>query len=73
MGGACSTYGEMRSAYKIFVEKHEGMWALRKRRHVWKYFTDPREIIMRMLIGFMRLRVGTGGAVVNMAMNLRIP
>ena len=24
MGGACSTYGRMRIAYKIFVERREG-------------------------------------------------
>jgi hypothetical protein len=36
MGGAYSTCGEMRNAYKILVEKLEWKRPLRKRSCIWK-------------------------------------
>jgi hypothetical protein len=75
MGGACSTNGEKRSAYRIWVGKPGGKRPLGRPRGRW-------ENIM------MNLReVGWGGmdwidqaqdrdqwrALVNMVMNLRVP
>jgi hypothetical protein len=46
MGGACSTNGEKRNAYRILVEKTEGKRLLRRprRRYVDNIKMDLREI-----------------------------
>jgi hypothetical protein len=36
MDGACNTHGEMRNAYKIFVDKSEGKRLLGRPRRRWK-------------------------------------
>ena len=36
MGGARSTYGERRDAYKVLVEKPEGKGTLRRPRRRWE-------------------------------------
>jgi hypothetical protein len=36
MGGACSTVGETKSAYRILVEKPERTRPLRRPRHKWE-------------------------------------
>jgi hypothetical protein len=37
MGGACSTYGKMRNAYKIVVGKPKDMILLERPSHRWEY------------------------------------
>jgi hypothetical protein len=46
MGGACSAYGEMRNAYKIFVGKPDGKIPLGRHRRRWEdnIKMDLREI-----------------------------
>jgi hypothetical protein len=55
MGGACSTNGEKRNAYRLLVGKPEGQMPLRR----------PRRILQRwdgvMWTGLVWLRIGTGG------------
>jgi hypothetical protein len=34
--GACSTFGEMRGAYRVLVGKPEGKRQLRRPRHRWE-------------------------------------
>jgi hypothetical protein len=36
MGGACSTYGEERVVYMVFVRKPEGKRLLGRPRHRWE-------------------------------------
>ena len=63
MGGACSTYGESRGAYRILVGKLEG------KNHLKDPCVDGR-VILRWIFGkwFVQawpganwLRIGTGG------------
>jgi len=35
-GGACSTYGERRGAYRVLVGKLEGKGPLGRTRHIWE-------------------------------------
>jgi hypothetical protein len=46
MGGACSTHGKKRNAYKILVGKPEGKRPLGRPRHRWEDYIkmDHREI-----------------------------
>jgi hypothetical protein len=76
MGGACSTHGEKRNAYRILVGKPEGKRPLVTPSHRWE---DNIRMDLR--------EVGWGGmdwidlahdrdqwrALVNMVMNLRVP
>jgi len=76
MGGACSTYGERRSVYRILVWKPEGNRPLGRPRCRWE---DNIEMDLH--------EVGCGGmdwielaqdrdrwwALVNAVMNLRVP
>jgi hypothetical protein len=47
MGGACSTYGEKRGAYRISVRRPEGRRPLGRPRHRWEdnIKMDLQEII----------------------------
>ena len=35
MGGACSTYGEMRGVYKVLLRRHEGKRPVGRTRRRW--------------------------------------
>jgi hypothetical protein len=76
MGGACSTHGEKRNAYRILVGKPEGKRPVGRPRRRWE-----NNIIMDLR------EIGWGGmdwidlaqdrkqwrALVNTVMNLRVP
>jgi hypothetical protein len=55
--------GEMRNAYKIFVAKPDGKRRLGRPRRRWEDIieTDLMEIGFGVWIGFICLRIGTGG------------
>jgi hypothetical protein len=54
---------EVRGAYKILVGRHEGRRPLGRPRRRWEdnIKMDLREIGLGMWIGFIWLRIGTGG------------
>jgi hypothetical protein len=62
MGGACSTNGEKRNAYRILVGKPEGKRPLERPRNGWVKNTqmDLREDGM-VWIGLIWLRIGNSG------------
>jgi hypothetical protein len=64
MGGACSTNGKKRNAYRLLVEKPEGKRPLGRPRRRW--VDNIRMILERwdgaMWTGLVWLRIGTGGA-----------
>jgi hypothetical protein len=66
MGGACSTYGERRGAYKVLVVKPEGKRALGRPRRRWEdnIEMDLLEVGRGNITGFIWLRIGTGGGLV---------
>jgi hypothetical protein len=55
--------GEVRGAYNMLVGRPEGRRPLRRPRHRWEdnIQMDLREIGSGMCIGFIGLRIGTGG------------
>jgi hypothetical protein len=65
MGGACSTNGEKRNAYKILVGKPEEKRPLGRTRRMWldNIQMDLREIGWDgvVWIGLIWLRIGTSG------------
>jgi hypothetical protein len=76
MGRACSTNGEKRNAYRILVGKPEGKSPLGRPRHRWVgnikiYFRDI-ELDGMSWIDLAQDR-GQWRALVNTAMNLRVP
>jgi hypothetical protein len=75
MGRTCSTNGEKRNAYRVFVGKPEGKRPLGRPRRRWvdNIKMDLREIGWdgRAWIGVIWLK--TGRALVNTVMNLRVP
>jgi hypothetical protein len=62
MGGACSTNGEKRNAYRLLVEKPEGKRPLGRPRRRW---VDNIKInigeIDWVWTGLVWLKIGTGG------------
>lgn len=58
MSGACSTQGEMRNSYTIFVGQPEGKRLLGRNGRRWK---DNIEIYVRrrLWIGYVWLSIGT--------------
>jgi hypothetical protein len=62
MGGACSTYGESRGAYRVLVGKPEGRRRLGRQRRRWE---DNIKMIFGKWIGewtgSMWLRIERGG------------
>jgi hypothetical protein len=76
MGRACSTNGEKRNAYRIFVGKPEGKRPIGRPRRRWvdNIKTDLREIgwdgIDRIDLAHDR---DQWRALVNTVMNLRVP
>jgi hypothetical protein len=61
--------------YKILVGKPEGKRPLRRPRHGWedniKIYLGETDV--RVWTGFMWLRIGLVGALVNKVMNLPVP
>jgi hypothetical protein len=55
--------GEVRGAYNILVGRPEGRRPLGRPRRIWEdnIKMDLREIGFGMWIGFIGLRIGTGG------------
>jgi hypothetical protein len=62
MGGACSTFEEMRGVYRILVERPAGRRPLERLRRRWEdnIKMDLREVGGGSLTGLSWLRVGTG-------------
>jgi hypothetical protein len=58
MGGPCSTNGEKRNAYRLFVRKPEGKRPLGRPRRRW---VDNIRWEGVMWTGLVWLRIGTGG------------
>jgi hypothetical protein len=62
MGGACSTYGEKRGAYRILVGRPEGRRPLDRPRRRWE---DNIKMDIQdwdgVMTGLSWLRIGTGG------------
>jgi hypothetical protein len=63
MGGACSTYGERRGAYRVLVGKPEGKGPLGRTMHIWEddIKADLQEVKRGAWIGLIWLTIGTGG------------
>jgi hypothetical protein len=64
MGRACSTYGEKRNAYMVFVGKPDGKRPLRRPRRRWvnKIKIDLKERSEGVLLfGLIWLGIGTSG------------
>jgi hypothetical protein len=63
MGMACSTNGEKRNAYRIFVGKPGGKRSLSRPRRKWLYNIkiNLREIVEVVWAGLIWLRIGTSG------------
>jgi hypothetical protein len=76
MGGACSTNGEKRKAYRILVEKPEGKRPLGRPGHRWEdnIRMDLRDIGWSGMdwIDLAQSR-DQWRALVNTVMNLRVP
>jgi hypothetical protein len=55
--------GEVRGAYNILVGRPEGRRPLGRPRRRWEdnIKMDLREIVLGMWIGFIGLKIGTGG------------
>jgi len=75
IGLAYSTHGEMGNSYNILAEKPEGKRPPGRTRCRWEdnIRMDLWEIDRHVWIGFICLRAGTSGVLVNTVMNLRIP
>jgi len=65
MGGACSTYGEGRSVYRVLVGKSEGKRPLGRPRRRWEdnIKMDIQEVGREGMdwVGLIWLRIGTDG------------
>jgi hypothetical protein len=61
MGGACSTYGEKRGAYRILVGRPEGRVPLGRPRHRWEDNIKMDLQAGGAWTGLSWLRMGTGG------------
>jgi hypothetical protein len=76
MGGACSTNGWNRNAYRLFVEKPEGRRPLGRLRHRWSdnISMDLVEVEWGDVewIGLTQVR-DRWRALVNSVLNLRVP
>jgi hypothetical protein len=73
--GHVARMGKRRNAYRIFIcGKPEGKRQLGRPRYMWVNSTklDLRQNGM-VWIGWIWLRIGTSGALVNMVMNLWVP
>jgi hypothetical protein len=76
MGSACSTNGDKRDAYRIFVGKPEGKRPLGRQRRTW---VDNIKIDLREIEwdGMDWIHLGQDKdqwrALVNTVMNLRVP
>jgi hypothetical protein len=76
MGGACSTNGEKRNAYRILVGKPEGKRPLGRPRRRWvdNIKMDLREIVWDGVDSMdMAQDRDQWRALVNTALNLRVP
>jgi hypothetical protein len=63
MGGACSTYGEKRIAYRFLVWKPEGKRPLGRPRRRWEdnIKLNLQEVGWEAWTGLIWFRIGTGG------------
>jgi hypothetical protein len=75
MGGACSTYGEGRGAYRILVGRPEVRRPLERPRRRWEdsIKMDLQDVGWGMDWIELAQDRDRWGAVVNAVMNLRIP
>jgi hypothetical protein len=74
LGGAVACTGEMRNAYKSFVEKPEGKKSLWRPKYRWE---DIKGILnkqdMRVYLGLNWFKLESLMAFVNMVINLQVP
>jgi len=63
MGGACSTYGEVRVVYRDLLGKPESKKPPGRPRRRWEgnIEMDLQKVKWRTSIGLIWLRIGTGG------------
>ena len=75
MGGACSTYGERRGAYRVLMGNPERNWQLGRPRRRWKdnIKMNLQEVGFGALTRLVWLRIGTGGALVKEVRNFQVP
>jgi hypothetical protein len=75
MGGACSTYGEKRGAYRILVGRPEGRRPLGRTRRRWKDNIKMDLQGVGWCMGWFELAQDRDSwrAVGNTVMNLRVP
>ena len=76
IGGACSTYGLSRSAFRFLMGKREGKRPLVRHRRIWQYNNkmDFQEVA-RGCIDCMKLAQDSESwrAFLNALMSLRVP
>jgi hypothetical protein len=75
IGGACSTCGERRDAYRVLVGKSEGKRPVGRQRRRWEdnIKIDLQEVEWGTLIGLIWLRIRQLVGSCDFAMNLRFP
>ena len=73
MGRTCSTYGERRDVYRVFVGKLEGERPLGRLRRRWEdnMNMDRHEVGWGPWTGLIWLRIWTGGGLLHTSHNFK--